>query len=64
MQNMKIRLYAKERGVPLWKVAAFLRISEPTLYRNLRQEIEDEQMYLNAVDKIREDEKEVALQDD
>ena len=49
---MKIRLYAKEKGVPLWRLAAYLKISEPTLYRNLRWKIENENLYLNAIDQI------------
>ena len=56
MKNIKIRLYAKEKGVSLWKVAEYFNVSEPTLYRNLRREVQDEELYLNAIDKISESE--------
>jgi DNA-binding Lrp family transcriptional regulator len=43
MANMDIRLKAKGSGVPLWKLAESMGISEPTLTRRLRVELlEDE----------------------
>lgn len=41
-ENEKIRLAARIAGVPLWKVAAAIGISEPTLTRWLRFPIPDE----------------------
>ena len=35
-ENMEVRRAAKEARVPLWKVAAGVGISEPTLIRWLR----------------------------
>ena len=34
--NQSMRLYARRRGISLWRVAAELGISEPTLYIRLR----------------------------
>lgn len=42
MANMDIRLAARGSGVALWKVAERLGISEPTLTRRLRKELNDE----------------------
>lgn len=41
-ENEKIRLAARIAGVPLWKVAAAIGISEPTLTRWLKFPIPDE----------------------
>ena len=35
-ENQKLREFAKARGVPLWRVAIALGVSEPTLIRWLR----------------------------
>lgn len=43
MTNTDIRLKAKENGVPLWKIADKLNISEPTMTRKLRKELSDEE---------------------
>lgn len=43
MVNTDIRLKAKENGVPLWKIAEKLNISEPTMTRKLRKELPDEE---------------------
>jgi hypothetical protein len=36
MENMDIRLKARGAGVPLWRIAKVLKVSEPTLTRKLR----------------------------
>ena len=43
MTNLTIRNYAKEKNVPLWAVADALGISEPTMTRKLRHELEPEE---------------------
>lgn len=43
MENMDIRLEAKGAGIPLWKIARQLHISEPTLTRRLRVELPAEE---------------------
>ena len=37
--NSDIRKTAREKGVPLWKIADALKISEPTMTRRLRYEL-------------------------
>ena len=41
MVNMDLRLEARGAGVPMWKIAERLNISEPTLTRKLRKELPD-----------------------
>ncbi|MBR6313404.1 MAG: hypothetical protein IKR49_02045 [Clostridia bacterium] len=43
MANLTIRKFAKEKNVPLWAVADALGISEPTMTRKLRHELEPEE---------------------
>lgn len=54
LSNMDIRLTAKEYGVPLWEVADALGISEPTLTRKLRRELdaESKKTILNTIKTI------------
>lgn len=54
MANETIRKSAKTAGVPLWKVAHKLNISEPTMTRKLRLELpEDEQRrIISIIDEI------------
>ncbi len=42
MENKETRLAARGSGVPLWKIALRLKISEPTLTRWLRVPLSDE----------------------
>lgn len=42
MQNERVRQAAKEAGVPLWKIALQLNISEPTMTRWLRSPLSPE----------------------
>jgi len=41
MANMDIRLMARGAGVPLWKIAQALGISEPTMTRKFRNKFSD-----------------------
>ena len=41
MANMKIRLAARGAGVPLWRIAKEMGISEPTITRMLRNELSE-----------------------
>lgn len=41
--NIELRAEAKKADVPLWAVAKYLNISEPTLTRKLRVELSDEE---------------------
>lgn len=36
MENLSVRQRAKKAGIPLWRVAAAIGVSEPTLTRWLR----------------------------
>ena len=39
MQNLDLRKSAKAAGIPLWRIAEALEISEPTMTRKLRHEL-------------------------
>ena len=39
MANNDLRLFARGAGVPFWKVAKAFNISEPTMTRKLREEL-------------------------
>ena len=39
MNNQRIRLIARGAGVPLWKIADALGVSEPTITRWLRRDL-------------------------
>lgn len=41
--NEDTRLYARGNGVPFWKIARALNISEPTMTRRLRTELSKEE---------------------
>ena len=41
LANTDIRETAKEKGVRLWEIAEFLRISDPTMTRKLRRELSE-----------------------
>lgn len=42
MENKEIRLEARGKDIPLWRIALKLNISEPTLTRWLRVPLSDE----------------------
>ena len=52
--NMDIREKAKAAGIPLWRVAEALGISEPTIIRVLRHELPETEktQVLNIVAKL------------
>lgn len=41
-ENQAVRKAAKSAGVPLWKVAAYIGVSEPTIIRWLRVPLQEE----------------------
>ena len=53
-ENFTVRNAAKKAGVPLWRVAATIGISEPTLIRWLRFPLpaEKEQRILTAIAEL------------
>lgn len=55
MENQDIRLKAKGAGVPLWKVAEYIGISEPTLTRLLRRKVDKDtkQRLIAAIREIK-----------
>lgn len=54
MANKEIRRTARANGVPLWKIADKLGISEPTMSRKLRHELPEEQKtkILNIINEL------------
>ena len=57
MENMDVRLKAKGTGVPLWRIAKEMGVSEPTMTRKLRSplnEVEKEQIF-EIIRKVSED---------
>lgn len=58
MENGFVRRRAKEAGVPLWRIAVALGISEPTITRWLRLPLPDckERAILNAIDRLKREE--------
>ena len=55
-ENIGIRLEARAAGVPLWKVARALGVSEPTLYRWLRAPLSGEERarILGIIEKLKD----------
>lgn len=43
MANLDVRFKAKAAGVPLWKIAKELGVSDMTLFRRLRKELSVEE---------------------
>ena len=41
--NCDLRTAAKNAGVPLWAIADVLHISEPTMTRKLRRELDEDE---------------------
>ena len=54
MKNVELRKFAKEHGVRLWEIADYMQISEPTMTRLLRRELDSVQResFLRAVERI------------
>ena len=43
LANQEIRTSAKKSGVPFWKIALEIGVSEPTFTRKMRLELSDEE---------------------
>lgn len=56
MANQQLRLAARGAGVPLWRIAQELGISEPTITRKLRVELPEaeQQRILEIIDRLKE----------
>ena len=54
MANMDLRFKAKAAGVPFWKIAEKLGVTEVTITRRFRKELspEQKQMYLDVIQQI------------
>ena len=54
--NQLVKLAARGAGVPLWKVARELGISEATMTRRLREPLSEEEKvrFLQAIETVRE----------
>ena len=55
MENIQIRMAAREAHIPLWKIAQMIGISEPTLTRWLRVELSQEKKVriLQAIEQLK-----------
>ena len=55
MENIQIRMEAREAHIPLWKIAQMVGISEPTLTRWLRVELSQEKKVriLQAIEQLK-----------
>lgn len=55
MKNQKIRLRARGAGVPLWRIAEAMGISEPTFFRKLRHQLppEEEEAILQIIEALK-----------
>ena len=53
MLNRRVKLAVRGAGVPLWRLAQELELSESTLFRRLRKPLtrEEEEQYLSAIEK-------------
>jgi hypothetical protein len=54
LANSDIRSTAKTKGVRLWEIAEFLKVSDPTMTRMLRRELPDKekQRFLSIIEEI------------
>lgn len=54
MANLDLRFKAKAAGVPFWKIAEKLGVTEVTITRRLRKELspEQKQLYLDVIQQI------------
>ena len=60
MENNDIRLYAKGAGVPLWRIAKKLGVSEATVTRMLRKPLSENEKgdLIGMIDQLSKEEKE------
>lgn len=58
--NNDLRLLCKGNGIPLWKVAVALGISDQTLYRNWRTPLppEDKEKVIFAINELKSSQEE------
>ena len=54
LANSDIRSTAKTKGVRLWEIAEFLKVSDPTMTQMLRRELpnEEKQRFLSIIEEI------------
>ena len=54
--NEDLRIAARKAGVPFWKIAEMMNVSEPTMTRKLRREMPDAEKakILDIIEQIRE----------
>lgn len=54
MENLSLRQRAKSAGIPLWKIASYIGVSEPTITRWLRVPLScsKEKLILGAISKL------------
>ena len=54
LANSDIRSTAKTKGVRLWEIAEFLKVSDPTMTRMLRRELpnEEKHRFLSIIEEI------------
>ena len=54
MENLSLRQRAKSAGIPFWKIASCIGISEPTITRWLRVPLScsKEKLILEAISKL------------
>ena len=54
MENLSLRQRAKSAGIPLWKIASYIGVSEPTITRWLRVPLScsKEKVILEAISKL------------
>lgn len=54
MENLSLRQRAKSAGIPLWKIASYIGVSEPTITRWLRVPLScsKERLILEAISKL------------
>lgn len=56
MTNEDIKLAARAAGIPLWRIAQEMRISESTITRRFRQElpVEEQQRILALIEQMKD----------
>ena len=54
MQNLDLRKSAKAAGIPLWRIADAIGVSEPTMTRKLRHELpeNEKKQLLNLIKQL------------
>ena len=54
LANSDMRSTAKTKGVRLWEIAEFLKVSDPTMTRMLRRELpnKEKQRFLSIIEEI------------